>query len=746
MGEHRRIFRSGLYRKYSIYLATAVCTALLVAGLTDIYFTARALQAQTIALQEMQAASAGSKIGDFMEAIEQQATWIATLPRDHNVADLRMEAQFLLRRARPISHIRLLDELGHEQVFVSRFELDHVGSGQDFSGEAAFKTASTGQIYRSSIHFRDESEPYMTIALPRNGGRGGVAMFDVNLKSLWHVISPIRIGHSGYAYAVDRSGTLVAHRNVSLVLRQQNIADRPQVARAIETWFATSSVTAGTNKPVDAGEGTGDDGKPVISAFIHVPRADWLVFVEQPTAEANAPVHTAIVRTSALMLGGLLLALGLSLVMARRMTQPIRALRQGAARFAGGDLAHRIEIKSRDELEDVADRFNAMADQLSDAQTTLERKVEERTRELDVANRAKTRFLAAAGHDLRQPVHAVGLLLSSLRLKLERDDLRELAAKADLAIDNMRELLDNLLDMSRLEAGTTIPNPQCFPVSRVIEQAEFACAPEAESRGLDFRVVRSEQMILSDPVMLGRIVINLVANALQNTQKGKVLLGCRRRGNELSIEVWDTGVGIPEGRLGDIFLEFFKLQLATPSSGLGLGLYIVKGLADQLGHALDVSSQQGAGSVFRLSVPIGKAPERVDISPSTGWRVQFLAGLTVLVVDDDPSVLSAMMTLLNSWGCVVLPATSAEEALALFSAHADMIAIILCDHELPGDMKGLEVLCRIKLINEHVPSVLVTADTSPLLQQAAEEAGHLTLHKPVQAENLRAFMAHLLAD
>jgi len=745
MDAHERTFRGGLYRKYSIYLVTAVCTALLVAGLTDIYFTVRTLHAQTIAVQEVQAAAAGAKIGDFMEAIERQATWITTLTQDHDVADLRTEAQFLLRRARPISHIRLLDKRGREQVFVSRFELDHVGSGQDFSGDAAFKAASTGRIHRSAIHFRSESEPYMTIALPRNGGRDGVALFDVNLKPLWQAIRPIRVGRLGYAYAVDRSGTLVAHRNVSLVLRQQNIADRPQVARAIAALAAASPTAAGGDKPSDAGPGTGDDGKPVLGAFIHVPKPDWLVFVEQPTAEANEAVNAAIVRTSALMLGGLLLALGLSLVLAQRMTQPIRALRQGAVRFAGGDLHHRIEIRSRDELQDVADRFNVMADQLSEARTTLERKVEARTQELEVANRAKTRFLAAAGHDLRQPVHAVGLLVSSLRLKLERNDLRDLAAKADLAIDNMRELLDNLLDMSRLEAGTTAPNPRYFPVSRVLEQAEFACASEAESRGLDFRTVRSEQMVLSDPVMLGRIVLNLVANALHNTQSGKVLLGCRRRGRELSIEVWDTGVGIPESRLDDIFLEFFKLQLATPSSGLGLGLYIVRGLADQLGHRLDVSSQVGAGSVFRISVPIADMSGRADIDASKGPPTHLLAGRTILVVDDEPSVLSAMTVVIGGWGCEVLAAASAEEALELFSVHCNAIAIVLCDHALPGNMKGLEVLGRINAMKEHAHLVLVTADTSPLLLQAAEEMGYLTLHKPVQAEKLRTFLTHLLA-
>jgi signal transduction histidine kinase/ActR/RegA family two-component response regulator len=457
-------------------------------------------------------------------------------------------------------------------------------------------------------------------------------------------------------------------------------------------------------------------------------------------------VNGAIVRTSALMLGGLVLALGLSLVLARRMTQPIRALRQGADRFADGDLHHRIEISSRDELEDVADRFNAMADQLGEAQTMLEHKVEERTRELEVANLAKTRFLAAAGHDLRQPVHAVGLLMSSLRLKLERNDLRELAAKADLAIDDMRELLDNLLDMSRLEAGTTIPKLQHIPVSRLIEQAEFAGGPEADGRGLDFRVVRSEQMVLSDPVMLGRIVLNLVSNALRNTQSGKVLLGCRRRGRALSIEIWDTGVGIPEDRLGDIFGEFFKLQSAALSPGLGLGLYIVKGLANQLGHTLDVSSQVGKGSVFRISVPLVDMSASADVPSASEPRANLLAGRTVLVVDDAPTVLSAITTVLDGWGCRVLAAASGEEALALFSAHRDEISVVLCDYEIPGSIDGLEVLGRIKATGKHVSSILVTGDTSPLLQNAAEQAGYLTLHKPVQPNKLHAVMTQLLAD
>jgi signal transduction histidine kinase/CheY-like chemotaxis protein len=728
--------RGGVSFKVALTLVVAVSTALLVSGLSEIYFSSSALRAQLGALQRTEADAAGSRIALFVDEIVRDAATITNLPGDQAAADLRVEAQLLLRRNPAISHVSLVDEVGREQLFVSRFELDRVAG--EAPGQAPAPVAHDGGAAFGPVYFRQETEPYFTIALPRREGRAGVALFDVNLKSVWKVIRQIQVGQTGYAYIVDRTGALVAHRNVSLVLRQENLSQRPQVARAL----AALVTDGGDRAKVEGGPltGTGEAGMPVLAAFAPVPHLDWIVFVEQPLVEADQPVEAAIRRISTLLVAGLVIALGVSLVLARRIMAPVRALRAGAERFAAGELDHRIDVRSRDELQEVARQLNDMAAALSDARNTLEHKVEERTRELELANRAKTRFLAAAGHDLRQPVHALGLLISSLRLTLGREDQRRLADQADRATDSIRELLDNLLDVSRIEAGISHPSLQVFPVDRLLEQVEFTYAPEAAAGGIDLRVVRSGCHVRSDSAMLARILLNLAANAVRNTQHGRVLVGARRAGALLRIEVWDTGVGIPAQHIETIFQEFFKLQGAPNSGGLGLGLYIVKGLADQLGHPISVASRPGKGSVFRISVPLAEpSPAAAPVADSLGRP---LGGRTVLVVDDDPAVLEAMKGHLGLWGCAVVAAPSATEAATVLGPDGPKIDLVLCDYRLGRD-SGLDIVNRAAA--RSIPCILITGDTDPRVQREAEAAGISVLFKPVQAGKLRSAIAALLS-
>jgi CheY-like chemotaxis protein len=277
----------------------------------------------------------------------------------------------------------------------------------------------------------------------------------------------------------------------------------------------------------------------------------------------------------------------------------------------------------------------------------------------------------------------------------------------------------------------------------VFEQVDFAYAAEADSRHLDLRVMHTERTAISDPVMLGRILQNLVANAVRHTPSGKILVGCRPRGQDLAIEVWDTGTGIAAESLQDIFREFVKLKSGAPSPGLGLGLYIVKGLADQLGHRLEVCSRVGKGSVFRLLVPMSERPQTATGQAPSRDALSF-AGRRVLIVDDDPTVLAAMRTVLESWGCEVAGAGNAREALEV-ALGGSGIDLVLCDHELPGGMTGLDVLERVRAGSHQAPpALLVTGNTSASLQRSAEAAGYRVLHKPVEAGVLREAIAAIL--
>jgi signal transduction histidine kinase len=720
---------SGVYRKFTVALVVSVCIALLVSGGSEIYFAAAELRAQLMSLHRIEAAAAAARITSFMDDILRDARAVAALP---DGPELRLELQQLLRRVPAVSHVAVAGSEGREQLFVSRFELDRIDGG-DQGYRHDVRKALEGSEQFGAVYFRLGTEPYMTITLPRRGGGAGAVLLDINLKSVWTIVRALRAGEAGHAYVVDRNGVLVAHPNISLVLRQENFSERPQVAAALAKVAANPDREFAGN----AVPGTGDGDVPVIGAWVRVGPLDWIVFIEQPLAESKRAVDRAVGRTVALLAAGLMIAVASSLWLGQRMIAPVRALREGVERFAEGRLDHRIRVTSGDELQEVAGQLNRMAAQLREAQSTLERKVEERTRDLETANRVKAHFLAAAGHDLRQPVHALGLLLSSLRLSLDRDDLQQIARQADRAVDTLRELLDNLLDMSRLEAGIAGPTLQAFPISRLFEQAEFAYASEAATRGIELRVARIDAYVRSDPVMLGRILLNLTANAVRNTEAGRVVIGARRRGATLRVEVWDTGVGIAEQDIQTIFDQFVRLRSAMDGGGLGLGLYIVRGLADQLGHRVEVASRQGRGSVFRVHVPLVAAVASIT-SPVAEPRASLL-GRCVLVVDDDPAVLDAMRRLLQLWGCRVLTASNAAQAVNIIAdRRADAV---LCDYRL-GRHDGLEIL---KAVDAKVPRVLITGDTDAGLQAAARAAGIPTLHKPVQAGKLRSLLNNLLA-
>jgi signal transduction histidine kinase/ActR/RegA family two-component response regulator len=736
--------RGRLHRKYAVYLVAVISVALLVSGVSDIYFSQSELRSQLAALRRDDAINAADKIDEFIVRIEQQVGWLANLPPSDDLSLLRQEAQRLLRQAPAISHVRLLDTSGHEKLFVSRFELDRIASHEDLSSDANFRAAAAGATSYSPIYFRRETEPYMTIALPQSfHDDAGVVMVEVNLKAIWDVVKPIKIGRTGYAYVIDRNGVLIAHPDISLVLRQESMAALPQVREAL----ASHAENDTRNASRQATFGLDRNGAPVLSTFVPVPRLNSIVFVEQAVSEANAPVYTAIMRTIGLMLAGLLLALAVSLTLARRMVNPIEALRRGAREFAGGVLDHRIDVHSGDELEVVADQFNAMAVELRDSYTSLERKIELRTRELEIANQAKTRFLAAASHDLRQPIHALGLLVSSLRGKATSTEVSETIDRAEAAIGVMVELLDSLLDISRLDAGVVQPTLRDCVLATTLQQVTFDFEEETRDRDLEFHVLRSRAVVRTDPTMLARILRNLVSNALRYTERGKILVGCRRRKDQVRIEVWDTGIGIAPAHQDIIFQEFFQVTDAARGGrgGLGLGLSIVKRLAELLRCTISVCSIPGKGSVFSVTVPIGDEAALATLQNMRGLDFGAnLDGRSILVIDDDAMVLDAVQRLLRDWGCEVTTARNPEEAEAHQRAVANPIDLIICDYDLQLAENGIDALGRLMATASVPVGVLMTGDTDAEVLRRAKAAGYPLLHKPVRPAKLRSLLSQLL--
>jgi signal transduction histidine kinase len=381
-----RVQRRGrLFRKYVALFVAVVAIALLANGLLEIWFSYREHQESLVRIQHEQAEAAAAKIGQFIKEIESQLGWTTQLPwSSATLEQRRVDALRLLRQVPAITELTQLDSKGHEQLRVSRLAMDVVGSGADLSKEPKFAEAVAHKVYYGPVYFRRESEPYMTLSLAGTSRAVGVSVAEVNLKFIWDVVSQIKVGEHGQAFVVDRSGRLIAHPDISLVLRNPDLTSLAQVKAAL-------AGSAGTSL-AEAQEARDLRGHRVLSAHakVELPGAStttsaelgWNIFVELPREEAYGPLYASIERSAILLLGGLILAFLAGLLLARRMVVPIERLRAGAARLGRGELSERIAIKTGDELETLANQFNDMAGQLQESYADLERKIELRTQEL----------------------------------------------------------------------------------------------------------------------------------------------------------------------------------------------------------------------------------------------------------------------------------------------------------------------------------------------------------------------------
>ena len=379
----RSKIRSRLFLKYTGLFVAVVCLALLVNGVFEIWGSYRENKESLIRIQHEQAEAAAAKIGQFIKEIESQVGWTTQLLWSAATTEQRrFDALRLLRQVPAITELSQVDASGKEQLRVSRLAMDVVGSGLDLSKEPKFTEAVKKKIYYGPVYFRRESEPYMTLSLAGTRRDAGVSIAEVNLKLIWDVVSKIKVGERGQAYVVDAQGRLISHPDISLVLRNTDMTKLAQVQAAQR---------AEKGGPVEEIETATDiQGRRVLTAFAPVAPLGWTVFVELPVEEAYQPLIASIQRTALVLIGALCLAALAGIFLARRMVVPIQALRTGAARIGGGDLAQRISIKSGDELEALADQFNDMAGRLQDSYSDLEKKVEVRTHELSEALEQQT--------------------------------------------------------------------------------------------------------------------------------------------------------------------------------------------------------------------------------------------------------------------------------------------------------------------------------------------------------------------
>ena len=371
----RTRIRSRLFIKYVALFVAVVGVALLSNGIFEVFFYYREHKAALIRIQHEQAEAAAAKIGQFVKEIESQLGWTTQLPWSAgSIEQRRFDALRLLRQVPAITELAQVDSTGKERLRVSRLAMDVVDSGLDLSKDPKFTEAVARKVYYGPVYFRRESEPYMTLSLAGTRKDAGVSIAEVNLKLIWDVVSQIKVGERGHAYVVGPGGRLIAHPDISLVLRNTDMSKLAQVQ-------AAQAGKAGAD--VESLEGTKNiQGQEVLTASAPIVPLGWTMFVELPVEEAYASLYAALQRLAIVLAAALLFAVLAGIFLARRMVGPIQALRAGAERIGGGDFAQHISIKTGDELEDLANQFNEMGARLQESYADLENKVEQRTSEL----------------------------------------------------------------------------------------------------------------------------------------------------------------------------------------------------------------------------------------------------------------------------------------------------------------------------------------------------------------------------
>lgn len=481
------------------------------------------------------------------------------------------------------------------------------------------------------------------------------------------------------------------------------------------------------------------------------------VMLELSLREVSARIKRLI--AIGLVIAALGAALGgwLAFRIARAITRPLLAANEVVARIGSGDLAARMAVETAGPLRSLAYGINHMAARIGVSQEDLRSRVAEATaglqREKEAAERAtlaKSHFLAAASHDLRQPLHALGLFVSALAQSDAARREPALVAHIRSATDTLQNLLDAILDVSRLDSGNVVPRIGAVALGPVLERIQGDLSLIAEHKGLRLKVRSTDLWVSSDAEMVQRILLNLVGNALRYTRSGGVLVSCRRRGDQVLVEVWDTGSGIPESARTEIFEEY--MQLENPerdrAKGLGLGLAICRRLADLLSAPIGVRSRPGRGSVFWIRLPLERPVAELPQLPSAAEPAEDLARLggTVLVVDSDPLVRAGMETAITGWGARVMVAGGREQAMIRCCEGGTVPDMAICNLRLPGKESGIDLARELRTLYPGISILLVSADVSEATQAEARAAGFALLKQPIAAGRLRAALRTMLPE
>ena len=541
------------------------------------------------------------------------------------------------------------------------------------------------------------------------------------------------------------------------------------LAQAGEPGYTTPSLLgSGESQEADTGKGRDVFLQPITAGRLQLDDLFQTSAVKAAPAESLGYVLVEVSREGllrrerellwlglALGLGGLMFGGVLAVSLGRRVMEPVARVSATIRRIGRGDLAARAEDLPDDPLRELQRGLNQMAESLESGRDELERRIGEATlalrekkEEAEMATLAKSRFLAAASHDLRQPTHALGMFVARLGQLPHSEETRRLIENLERAVQAMQDMLDGLLDVSRLDAGAVQVHLRPFAVAELFEQLRSELSLVAVEKGLRLRIRPSDAAILSDPALLHRILLNLLGNALRYTHTGGVLLACRLAadGQFARIEVWDSGIGIAPEHHDAIFKEFYQVGnfARDRGKGLGLGLSIAERSAKLLGYRLQLRSRPGVGTRFSIEVPLAPADAALDRRiVAQASPVDNLAGLIIMVIEDDALAREALTSLLRGWGTVVLEAEGSSTAQKQLEPGIEP-DLIISDYRLGEGDNGIEAIRRLRAVaGRPIPACLTSGDADPGLIQEAKEAGLALLHKPVRPAKLRSLIRRL---
>ena len=445
----------------------------------------------------------------------------------------------------------------------------------------------------------------------------------------------------------------------------------------------------------------------------------------------------------------LLFVISMVLVIVRmNISKPLQLLTDSINRYTPLQKVEEFEdekviLAREDELGRMGRSFNRLKQDLWEQSEGLQNAKIDAER----ANKAKSLFLASASHDLRQPLNAMQMYIAALQSKVKDKEILRIIEDINSVSISTARLLNALLDVSELEVGAIKPRFESFSVNNMLISIFQSFLPLAKDKGLNFRVVPSSLYVRSDPALLERILGNFMSNAIRYTNKGSVLIGCRKRGDKVVIEVWDTGCGISDDQMSLIYEDFYQIENKERDrgKGLGLGLALAKRLSESLEHKIVSKSTFGSGSCFSVLVNIGE--KTVDENQDESFmNIMNLSGVNILLVEDDMDVLKATKQLLESWGCKVKTARNKDEVMNLIKENPyDNPDIILADNRLPGDASGIDITYLIQeKLQASIPCVIMTGDVERNHVQSIIDQGFPVLLKPIQPAKFRAMLSHLI--